>query len=168
MNIIAILVAALIPMVLGFIWYNPNVFGNAWMRESGMTEEKAKQGNMFVKLGLSFVFSFLFAFVLNSLAVHDAFIEGATYYEMKASPDGTLSPESVQWTEYYKTNLAASNHTWQHGAFHGLLLVGLFIILPVFATNAIFEAKSFKYVAINTGYWLLCVTLMGGLLAAWR
>lgn len=42
------------------------------------------------------------------------------------------------------------------------------VVLPVIATNAIFEGKSVKYVAVNTGYWMLCITLMGGLLAAWR
>ncbi len=77
MNIIAIFTAALIPMVLGFIWYNPKVLGTAWMQASGMTEEKAKQGSMALKLGLSFLFSFMIAFVLNSLAVHDGMIDGA-------------------------------------------------------------------------------------------
>jgi len=48
MNVYAILVAAIVPMVLGFIWYNPILFGNVWMRESGITEEKMKSGNMAV------------------------------------------------------------------------------------------------------------------------
>ena len=87
MNFIAILVAALVPMVLGFIWYHPKVFGTVWMQLTGMTEEKAQQGNMFLKFGLSFVFSFLLAFVLNELVVHDTFIEGAAYYEIQASAD---------------------------------------------------------------------------------
>lgn len=168
MNIIAILVAALVPMVLGFIWYHPKVFGTLWMQLTGMTEEKAQQGNMFLKFGLSFVFSFLLAFVLNELVVHDTFIEGAAYYEIQASADGKPSTETGQWLDYYKTTLSASNHTFQHGTFHALFLVGLLIILPVFATNAIFEGKGFKYVAVNAGYWIVCVTLMGGILAVWR
>ncbi|SCY69909.1 Protein of unknown function [Flavobacterium caeni] len=45
-NFLAILVAALSTLPVGFIWYNPKVFGNLWMRESGMTEDKAKSGNM--------------------------------------------------------------------------------------------------------------------------
>ena len=42
-NFLAVLVAALSSFVVGFVWYNPKVFGTIWMNEIGMTEEKAKQ-----------------------------------------------------------------------------------------------------------------------------
>lgn len=168
MNFIAIAVAALVPMALGFIWYHPKVLGTLWMRESGMTEEKAKQGNMFVKLGLSLLFSFMIAFVLNSLVVHDTFIEGATYYKTNKTMKPEAGTELAQWMDYYKTNLAADNHTFKHGAFHAFFLIGVFLFLPVFASNAIFESKSWKYVLVNVGYWMLSVTLMGGIIACWR
>ena len=54
-NLILVLSTALIPLVIGFIWYNPKVFGTIWMNEIGMTEEKAKQGNMAKIFGLTFV-----------------------------------------------------------------------------------------------------------------
>ena len=168
MNYLAILVTALVPMVLGFIWYHPKVFGAIWMRETGMTEEKAKQGNMAVKFGLSFLFSVMLAFVMNTIAVHDNFVEGSLYYETNRTMVPEPGSESAQWLDYYKTKLAPSNHTFPHGAFHGLFLVGLFIALPLFATNAIFEGKGFKYVAVNVGYWLVCLALMGGILGMWR
>lgn len=168
MNFIAILVAALIPMVMGFIWYHPKVFGTAWMRLSGMTEEKTRQGNMAVKFGLSFLFSLMLAFVMNILVVHDSFIEGALYYITNQTMVPDPGSEAGQWLDYYRTTLAASNHTFAHGAFHGFFLIGLFIVLPVFATNAIFEGKGVKYVALNAGYWIITITLMGGLIAAWR
>ena len=56
--------------------------------------------------------------------------------------------------------------TFKHGALHGSML-GLFVALPVFATNALFEMKSFKYVAINAGYWIVTMALMGGIINAW-
>jgi hypothetical protein len=34
-NFLAVLVTALVPMVMGFIWYNPKVLGIAWMRAAG-------------------------------------------------------------------------------------------------------------------------------------
>lgn len=58
-NWMAILVAAFIPTVIGFIWYNPKVLGNAWMQAAGMTEEKMKGANMPVIFGVSF-YSVLF------------------------------------------------------------------------------------------------------------
>lgn len=168
MNLIAIFTAALIPMVMGFIWYHPKTFGSAWMRLTGMTEEKARQGNMAVKYGLAFLFSFMLSFILNALVVHDSFIEGALYYITNRTMVPEAGSEAAQWLDYYRTNLAASNHIFKHGAFHGFFLIGLFIVLPVFATNAIFEGKGVKYVAINTGYWIVTLSIMGGIIAAWR
>lgn len=168
MNFVAIIVAALIPMIIGFIWYHPKVFGNTWMQVAGMTEEKVKTGNMPLIFGLSFLLSLMLAVAINTLAYHDSFINGALYYVT----DGTMKPdpasEAGRWLEYYNTNLAASNHTFKHGAFHGFFIAGLLLALPIMATNALFERKSFKYVAVNVGYWLLTLMLMGGLLAAWQ
>ncbi len=168
MNFTAIIVAALVPMVIGFIWYHPKVFGSIWMRESGMTEEKTKQGNMFLKLGLSLFFSLMIALVMNSVVVHDGFIDGATYYKTNKTMKPEPGSELANWVDYYKTNLAADNHIFTHGAFHGFFLFGLLFVLPVLATNAVFEAKSWKYVMVNSCYWMLSVTLMGGIIAAWR
>ena len=46
LNFPAILVAAVSALVVGFIWYNPKVFGNAWMEAAGLTEAQLKAGNM--------------------------------------------------------------------------------------------------------------------------
>ena len=59
-DIVILLLAALVPLAIGNIWYNPKIgFGNAWMKASGMTEEKAKGANMILILGLTYLFSFL-------------------------------------------------------------------------------------------------------------
>jgi hypothetical protein len=36
------------------------------------------------------------------------------------------------------------------------------------ATNALFERKGYKYVLVNAGYWIVCLGIMGGIVAAWR
>ena len=38
-NFLAILLAALSTLVVGFIWYNPKVFGTIWMKETGVNPE---------------------------------------------------------------------------------------------------------------------------------
>ena len=58
-NWLAAIVAAIASFVLGGAWYSPALFGNAWMKASGMTEEKAKQANMPVVFGVSFVWALL-------------------------------------------------------------------------------------------------------------
>ena len=52
--------------------------------------------------------------------------------------------------------------TFKHGAFHGVL-TGLFLVFPIIAINGMFERKSAKYIAINTGYWIVILAIMGGL-----
>jgi hypothetical protein len=61
-NWVSMVIAALIPMVMGFVWYHKAVFGKAWMDSIGMTEEKAKNANMPVVFGVSLVMAFLLAF----------------------------------------------------------------------------------------------------------
>ncbi|HNI11929.1 MAG TPA: DUF1761 family protein, partial [bacterium] len=39
LNWLAIIVASISAFVLGGIWYSPLMFGNAWMKVAGMTEE---------------------------------------------------------------------------------------------------------------------------------
>ena len=69
-NFLALALAALSTLVVGFIWYNPKVFGNAWMKEVGMTEADAKGANMAKIFGLAIVYAFLIAFILQFLVIH--------------------------------------------------------------------------------------------------
>ena len=63
-NFLSLVIAALVPMIMGFIYYHPKVAGTAWMDSIGMTEEKAREANMPLTFGLSLVMSFLMAFFL--------------------------------------------------------------------------------------------------------
>lgn len=139
-NWLALIVASILPLATGFLWYGP-LFGKAWMKESGMTEEKAKQMNPAKTYGLAVVFAFLIAFFIVPMVFFGG-PEG-----MEHGPGG--------------------NHmTFGHGVVHGIFLA-VAVALPVLATNALFEQKSFKYVAINAGYWILTMALMSGLINAW-
>lgn len=69
-NFYAVFVSALVTLVVGFVWYNPKVFGTIWMNETGMTEEKAKQSNMLKVFGLTIFYSLMLAFLMPALVVH--------------------------------------------------------------------------------------------------
>ena len=140
-NWIALVVAAILPLVTGFIWYHPKVLGTAWMKETGMTEEKAKTMNPGKTYGLAVIMAFLLALFIWPMV----FLGGAP-------------PDDLHGTEAFLT--------FKHGALHGSMLA-LFVVLPVFAINSLFEMKSFKYVAINVGYWVVTMALMGGIVNAW-
>jgi hypothetical protein len=63
MNVWALLAAGVTSMVLGAVWYSPALFARPWMRESGMTDEKAKAANPVKTLGLAFVLALIGAAV---------------------------------------------------------------------------------------------------------
>lgn len=60
-NYWAILLAALSTFLLGGIWYSPAVFGKAWMKENGFTEESLKNSNMVKIFGFAFVLALISA-----------------------------------------------------------------------------------------------------------
>jgi hypothetical protein len=62
-NIWAVLVAAVSSMILGGLWYSPALFAKAWMRASGVTEERAKSANMGKVMGTAFVLALIGAAV---------------------------------------------------------------------------------------------------------
>jgi len=67
---LAIFIGGLIPMLLGFIWYHPKIFGGPWMKSLGFTEESLKQGNMGLTMGLALVISMAMSWLNNAYASH--------------------------------------------------------------------------------------------------
>ncbi len=58
----AVVVAALSAFFVGGIWYNPKVFGTAWMKDSKLTQDDMKGGNT----GKIFGFTALFAVISSA------------------------------------------------------------------------------------------------------
>jgi hypothetical protein len=73
-NLLVVALAALVPMIIGFIYYHPKLAGTAWMNAAGMTEEKVKGGNMPVILIVSYILSFLLSFFVFFIVVHQTAI----------------------------------------------------------------------------------------------
>lgn len=63
-NWLSMVIATIIPMIVGFIYYHPKLFGSAWMKSLGITEEDIKKQNMAKTYGIALVMSFLLAFFL--------------------------------------------------------------------------------------------------------
>ncbi|MFZ0430900.1 MAG: DUF1761 domain-containing protein [Acidobacteriota bacterium] len=62
-NYVAVIVAAVSSFVLGGLWYAPFLFGKAWMKETGLTEEQLGARSLVLVFGLSFVLSLVGSFV---------------------------------------------------------------------------------------------------------
>lgn len=165
LNYVAVLVAALVPMAMGFIWYNPKVMGSAWMQEAGLTEEKMKNVNMAMLFGLSFLFALMLTFSMQTLVIHQLHVYSVFQHYQKDVENPSTTVGAL-----FKTimdNYGNEFRTFKHGVFHGFLS-SLFIVLPVMATNAMFERKSWKYIWINWGYWTITFMIMGGIVSGWQ
>ena len=157
-NPIALLLAAVSALVVGFVWYNPKVFGTIWMNEAGLTEESMKGANMAKIFVLAFIFAFLLAMTMMQMSIHQT---GAL-----SLVGGDASKALPSYTAFMADY---GNHfrTYKHGALHGVL-AGVFVALPILGTNALFERKSAKYILINTGYWIVTLGVMGAIICGWK
>lgn len=162
-NFPILLLAALIPLVVGMVWYHPKVMGTAWMKHAGMTEEKIAGANMAVIFGLTYVLSFMLAIMLNTIVIH----QGGIYSTLANNPGfGQEGSDIDTFIKDFMAKYGTNFRTFKHGAFHGVL-ASLFFVLPVMGVNALFERQGWRYIAINTGYWLLALALMGGIICAY-
>ncbi len=66
-NFIAVLIAAVLAMVLGFLWYGP-LFSKPWMKLVGMTKKdmEEQKGSMGKTYGMMFVSALLTAWILSN------------------------------------------------------------------------------------------------------
>lgn len=62
-NLIAVAVAAVSAFILGGLWYSPALFGKAWLRLIGQTEESQKSGSMAKIFGGAFLLNLVSAWV---------------------------------------------------------------------------------------------------------
>ena len=163
-NFLAIAVAALIPMVVGFLWYGKFLFQNPWMKAADMTEEKMQGANMGVIFGVSYVLCLFIALALNAVVIHQSHI----FSLMVAEPGfGDPNSEIGQYLAAFMENHGHKHRSFGHGALHGGI-DGLLLATSVLGVNALFERKGFRYIAINGGFWIVCFALMGGIIAAWH
>jgi hypothetical protein len=152
---------ALVPLVIGFIWYGP-IFGNAWIKEMGFTKESLPGQNRILTFILSYVFSFLIAFFLQFIVIH----QGGLFSILLESGSTELQGDAMVYFEDFMSKYGTNYRSFKHGALHGVLS-GLFFVLPVLSIIVIFERKSVKYVAINAGYWIVTLAIMGGIICQW-
>jgi hypothetical protein len=138
-NWLAVLVAGISAFVVGGIWYSPGLFGKAWMKDNGFTEEQIKKGGNKGKIfGFTFIFSLLMAVNLGMFLNPPA-----------NCPEGCVA----------KVDLA-------YGAMAGFL-AGIWTFCAI-AIHSLFELKPWRLILINGFYSVVSLTLMGAIIGAWR
>ena len=150
-------VAAFVPLVLGFVWYHPKVFGTAWMKACGFEAEKMKEGfNMPLTFGLTLLLGFFMSFALSGIVIHQM-----GFYSMLQKH--FTEPATLKTFGDLMAIYGDDFRTFKHGALHGTI-TGIGIGLTIVAVNGMFERRGFKYIAINAGFWIVCLLIMGGII----
>lgn len=157
MNTIAILVAALVPILIGFLWYSDKGFGNVWMREGKLNKTDLAKGNFPIIIVLCLILSLFISVMVHFIVVHQS---GAV--AMVGGDPALGSKTFSAFMEQY----GLAYRTFKHGALHGAL-AGLLFAFPIIAINSLFERKSWKYIFIHSAYWTLTLTIMGSIICGW-
>jgi hypothetical protein len=139
-NWIAVAVTALVPMIIGFVYYHPQVLGGPWMRANGFTLESIGNGPKPVLYLAALVLSFLLSmFVCVNVT----------------GPGQDVAPDGHSYV------------TFGHGAVHGVM-ISILLVLPILGTMSVFEKRGWSWVFVNLGYWMVTLVVMAGILSAWR
>ncbi len=138
-NPLSMVIATLLPVVIGFIFYSKSLFGNKWSSAFGISEDRIQKAGPLFVIAVGIVLSALLAFFMLN------FCNGA-------GQEGEFD-------------------TFKHGAAHGAIL-SVFVVFPIIGINGLFEQgamlnlKLRMLMFITFAYWLITLSLMGGVLDA--
>ena len=105
-NYLAVILAALSSMLVGAVWYTPKVFGNLWMRETGVTPSgDAKDAVR--PIVVTVIVSFITAWVLAGAAWISLDFYGGSFLV------NTLVPAVILWAGFTAARFIT------HDAFEG-------------------------------------------------
>jgi len=142
-NYLAIILAGLIPSIIGAIYYGP-LFGKSWRDSLGKSEEELTPSNPALAYGGSMLLSMLLAMSMN-------FTIGLVHKDVNESGELFIN----------------SHFTFGHGALHGGM-IGLTVIMPIVVSLGIFHKLGWKTNLMNAVFWVICTAIMGGILDAWQ
>ena len=79
---IAVLLCGVATLLIGGLWYSPLLFGRAWQRETGLSDEVLASGSVAARFGLTFLLGLIagavFAmFIGNAMTAPQATAAGA-------------------------------------------------------------------------------------------
>lgn len=160
MNLPVLALSALIPFLVGLIWYSKYLFGSSWQKAVKAQSESASPLRFLIFFGLTFLLGFLASVSLQFIVIHQFHISSILAGEPDVRVTGSASQAVIM---NFLVEYGDRFRTFGHGALHGVL-TSLFLILPVLAIHALFEKKGFRFVAIHTGFWTISLGLMGGLI----
>lgn len=140
-NYVAVLASTVSAVVLGFLWFGP-LFGKAWMKSLGITEEQANSAKndpkMRAAMNKSYAIMAVTAFIMMFTLAHNV-IFGSAYLQMTGIASG----------------LQAGFWNW------------LGFMVPISLGGVLWENKPWKWWIITAGYYLVALLVGGVILSLW-
>ena len=138
-NLYAVLVAGIIPMVIGSLWYGP-LFGKRWLAMMEMTVEEVQEGFNPVKTyGVSVLLSLLTAYVMAQLIAEVAPVDvsslegggGSAMVGVHVALMALIAfviPAAHQSVTFEKRKAGLA---WLNVAYNGVALIGQALVISV-------------------------------------
>ena len=138
-NLYAVLVAGIIPMVIGSLWYGP-LFGKRWLAMMEMTVEEVQEGFNPVKTyGVSILLSLLTAYVMAQLIAEVAPVDvsslegggGSAMVGVHVALMALIAfviPAAHQSVTFEKRKAGLA---WLNVAYNGVALIGQALVISV-------------------------------------
>lgn len=163
LNWIVIFTAGIIPLLVGAIYYHPKVLGKAAKRAAGLDPDAPDAGHHPKVYVFALLLGVLLAIFMVPIVIHASHIFSIVAQQGggPAEPNSPAAQDALAFFAKYGGNF----RTFGHGIFHGVLTL-VFGAWPLLAIHAMFERRSWRYIAVHLGYWAIVLTLLGGVICA--
>ena len=162
-KLLVLLEAALVPLVVAAIWYNPYLLGRFWGTGTGPTKDKMTITNLSIFAVVSVIAGYYIAGSLGGIVIHQHGIYSMLAGVPEVHQKGTELYNTVQGLmDKYGNNF----RTFKHGAFHGYR-TGLYLVLPFLVIFGLLDGRKICWILVHAAYATICLALMGGIVCAY-
>ena len=152
------LVAGLIPIIIGALYYSDVIFGKQLSKINGVKDDQMKKSHHPTVYIFAYIFSCMIAMTVMGLSIHQTHLLQLLMPEVAESGSDLMQVYNDLMAKY-----GTRFRTFGHGALHGGI-TSVFFVMPLIGVLALFESRGWKYILIHSLYWMICLILMGGLL----
>ncbi len=152
-------IAALLPLILGLVWYHPKVLGTKLSQISG---EPLMENRSIGKTIIIYLLSILLAYILTIMSVH----QSAIYQLFFMDPElMNVNSEHNAFINEFMAKYGDRHRSFGHGLVHGAE-AGILFGLAFFGITTLMQNKPLKLIWIHFGFWVICCSLMAGVICA--
>lgn len=156
LNYTAFLLISTLPLIIAAFYYNSKSPLVKALQVEGLA--KPLKISILKLLGV-LLLSMILTFGFVNLVIHQM-----GFYELFFTDIIRGDLQVKQFTDDFLAQYGQKHRYFSHGFFHGIINAFTFA-LPFISFQAILHNKGYKYVALHFGFWLICCSLLGGLIA---